>query len=138
MSELVGNPNCWFSHALAHVTVYCWHYVPMCPADSYYNGSLAVTNSGRLCQRWVDKTPHDHSWDYGTHHRYDEDYYYDTYHYFEVDGTVEAAENFCRNIGFDFVWCLTTDPGARDEYCDVRLCTGWLRNIASHTQLFSK
>ena len=69
------------------------------PADDnyMYNGSLAVTDGGRLCQRWED------GWD-------------DEFHYFEIDGTKEAAENFCRNVGYDSAWCYTTDPGV---HCQV-------------------
>ena len=40
------------------------------------------------------------------------------------DASLSDASNFCRNPdnGQD-VWCYTTDPNTRWEYCDVNLCS---------------
>ncbi len=45
---------------------------------------------------------------------------------FYLDGSVSAAENFCRNPDNkpDGPYCLTQDPGTRWEYCDVPRCQG--------------
>ena len=37
--------------------------------------------------------------------------------------------NFCRNPdGGVRVWCYTTDPGMRWEFCDVPICDGNLKD----------
>lgn len=43
-------------------------------------------------------------------------------------GSLEAAENYCRNPDLDEggPWCYTTDPRKRWEYCDIPLCSGRL------------
>jgi len=40
------------------------------------------------------------------------------------DGSVAAANNYCRNPDGSAVglWCYTTDPSVRWEPCDVALC----------------
>ena len=69
--------------------------------DSGYRGCQTRTRSGRRCQAWQSQYPHKHTrggnWFYGT------------------DGT----HNKCRNPdGEKTIWCYTTDPSSRWEYCD--------------------
>jgi hypothetical protein len=72
---------------------------------SDYGGLVSVTSSGRKCQNWHDQTPHKHNLGegYGNH-------------------------NYCRNYDFGSadaplgVWCYTTDPNVRWEFCDVPAC----------------
>ena len=66
---------------------------------SDYVGDISVTVSGRKCQNWLDQYPHQHEFnDIGNH-------------------------NSCRNLHFDKadapqgVWCYTTDPNVRWEFC---------------------
>ena len=42
------------------------------------------------------------------------------------DGSVAAAENYCRNPDGDYggPWCHTTNPITNWEYCPVPLCSG--------------
>ena len=66
---------------------------------SDYVGDISVTVSGRKCQNWLDQYPHQHDFsEIGNH-------------------------NSCRNLHFDKadapqgVWCYTTDPNVRWEFC---------------------
>eukprot|EP00058_Branchiostoma_floridae_P013184 XP_002598672.1 hypothetical protein BRAFLDRAFT_67080 [Branchiostoma floridae] len=69
-----------------------------------YRGTVAVTETGRTCQRWDSQYPHDHG-------------------YTTADYPSSGLEqNYCRNPGGDAgVWCYTTDPSTRWEYCDVHV-----------------
>ena len=66
-----------------------------------YRGCQNMTRSGKSCQRWDSQSPHDHS------------------------GTTPSANpdaglesNYCRNPDDeDTIWCYTTDPNTRWEYC---------------------
>nr|XP_055041438.1 apolipoprotein(a)-like isoform X2 [Misgurnus anguillicaudatus] len=70
-----------------------------------YRGTVSVTVSGKTCQKWTSKTPHDHSMT-------NEDY---------PCGGLE--ENYCRNPDRrNGPFCLTTDPETRWEYCSVPIC----------------
>ena len=89
----------------------------LCSEDDHYTGNLSVTENGRMCQRWDAQEPHPHIF-------YPAAYYDDENYYFYVDGSAEAAENYCRTIGYDFAWCYTTDPEVKHEYCHRRLCNG--------------
>ena len=41
------------------------------------------------------------------------------------DVTLDDAANYCRNPdGEPKLWCYTTDPGTRWQYCNVPLCEG--------------
>ncbi|XP_078612843.1 plasminogen-like [Branchiostoma floridae x Branchiostoma japonicum] len=74
---------------------------------SSYRGTVAVTETGRTCQRWDSQTPHSHT---------------RTPYFYPSSG---LEENYCRNPDGDpvGVWCYTTDPDQRWEYCDVPDCT---------------
>ncbi|XP_041635047.1 apolipoprotein(a)-like [Cheilinus undulatus] len=70
-----------------------------------YRGTVAVTASGKTCQRWWDQAPHKHD-------RTPENY-----------PCTGLGENFCRNPdNAKKPWCYTTDPGTRWEYCSVPTC----------------
>ena len=60
-----------------------------------YQGCQAMTNSGRVCMSWQDQTPHTHNHQHVGKH------------------------NYCRNPGGagNTIWCFTTDPNLRWEYC---------------------
>ena len=46
---------------------------------------------------------------------------------FPMDGSVLAAENYCRDPGGDgYLWCYTLDENIRWEYCFVPQCIGKL------------
>ncbi|XP_066288248.1 apolipoprotein(a)-like [Branchiostoma lanceolatum] len=90
-----------------------WQYCsnPACPFlcmgkpdGSDYRGNLSVTRTGKTCQRWDVDFPHDR--------RYRPDEY------------PELVENYCRNPGVDeaFLWCYTTDPSTRWQYCNNPAC----------------
>ena len=43
--------------------------------------------------------------------------------------SLDDVANYCRNPDDDgYLWCYTTDPDTRWEYCDVPCCQGWLSN----------
>ncbi|XP_019621162.1 PREDICTED: plasminogen-like [Branchiostoma belcheri] len=85
----------------------------VCPGKfdgSDYRGNLSVTKSGRTCQRWDSNTPH-------FHHNY--------WPGTSGPGTdPDVAENYCRNPDSDgaTLWCYTTDPKKRWEYCNNPAC----------------
>ncbi|KAI8482588.1 hypothetical protein Bbelb_396550 [Branchiostoma belcheri] len=70
-----------------------------------YRGTVSVTETGKTCQRWDSQTPHEHD-------------------YTPADyPSAGLEENYCRNPDDDTrVWCYTTDPDTRWDYCDVPVC----------------
>ena len=72
-----------------------------------YRGNVAVTSSGRTCQRWSQQRPHRHPTDPNT---------------FPTD--LADNGNLCRNPGGlgTGPWCYTEDPDVRWEYCTVPRC----------------
>lgn len=70
-----------------------------------YNGTVNITESGRICQIWDKDTPHVHP--------------LTSLYRLYLEG-----HNFCRNPEGRGVrpWCYTTDPTQRWEYCDVKRC----------------
>jgi integrin beta 3 len=76
-----------------------------------YTGTVAVTKTGKTCQRWDSQSPHQHTRTTANGHPF-------------PDGSDEAAMNFCRNPDDwpEGVWCYTTDPESRWELCDVPRC----------------
>ena len=61
---------------------------------SDYEGQESITASGRVCQSWDQQEPHQH-------------------------GKPSFSHNYCRNPDGEpkGVWCYTTDPKVRFEYC---------------------
>ncbi|KAI8491001.1 hypothetical protein Bbelb_314200 [Branchiostoma belcheri] len=83
-----------------------------------YRGTVTVTGTGRTCQRWDRQTPHKHT-------RTSANY-----------PSSGLEQNYCRNPDHEpTLWCYTTDPGKRWEFCDVPHCDGqlgaWLRQDTS-------
>jgi len=71
---------------------------------------MRSTVTGKLCQYWSSHTPHGHI-------------YINASMY--ADGSVERAENFCRNPDKNFdkgAWCYTIGKNVRWEMCNVPMC----------------
>ncbi|KAI8514544.1 hypothetical protein Bbelb_071350 [Branchiostoma belcheri] len=75
------------------------------PDGSDYRGDVAVTISGKTCQRWDAEKTHQHTlW---------------------LELFPELTENYCRNPSPESkysVWCYTTDPSTLWEYCINPAC----------------
>eukprot|EP00058_Branchiostoma_floridae_P019986 XP_002605476.1 hypothetical protein BRAFLDRAFT_92893 [Branchiostoma floridae] len=70
-----------------------------------YRGTVSVTQTGKTCQRWDSQTPHEHD---------------RTPANYPARGLVD---NYCRNLDDWYaIWCYTTDPNYRWDYCDVPVC----------------
>ena len=70
-----------------------------------YTGNASTTESGMACQIWSDIDDYDYYTDVGEH-------------------------NYCRSPdGGKKVWCFTTDPVIRWEYCDVPFCIAYTKGI---------
>jgi len=75
-----------------------------------YIGGTSQTASGLTCQAWNVQTPHQHEFGRLGHH------------------------NHCRNPdGESGVWCYTTSPDKRWDYCDVRECNGCDKGFSNAT-----
>lgn len=73
-----------------------------------YVGCQQQTNSGLTCQNWESQWPHSHR-----------------YNQLSAPGTGVGDHNHCRNPDGDpnGIWCYTTDPSTRWEYCTTRQVT---------------
>jgi len=72
-----------------------------------YRGSMSVTESGRICQKWASQNPHvPHSC-------------------CDPDAVPELkSHNYCRNPnGDDRPWCYTMDENKRWDYCKIPYCS---------------
>ncbi|XP_050751137.1 plasminogen-like [Gymnogyps californianus] len=73
-----------------------------------YRGTVATTGRGRTCQEWNSQKPHSHK-------------------YFTPVTHPRAGldKNYCRNPDGDVngVWCFTTDPEKKWEYCEIPRCS---------------
>ena len=79
-----------------------------------YTGTVSITNGWRTCQLWSEQVPHRHAFTGND--------------YFPFDGSVEEAENYCRQVDGDKrPWCYTTDTYMRWQYCDDHICGGNLQ-----------
>ena len=79
------------------------------PLGANYSGRTSETASGRTCQAWSASQPHEHTQTYVGEH------------------------NYCRNpIGNpQGVYCYTTDPQKRWEYCSVPICTSKILDFSA-------
>ena len=93
---------------------------------SNYRGTTSTTSSGRTCQNWQDQHPHRWLQFFGAF----------SYKFlklllnviFSHDFDDTGDHNFCRNPDNGHrVWCYTTDPDMRWEFCDVPICDGNLK-----------
>ena len=86
----------------------------LCPPGTdlrLYSGNVSTTNGGRTCQPWAETSPFYHTL-MGSHN-------------YPIDGSVEAANNYCRNIHSSHIpWCFTMDIERPFQYCDERICDG--------------
>eukprot|EP00075_Anas_platyrhynchos_P001321 XP_005015962.2 plasminogen [Anas platyrhynchos] len=70
-----------------------------------YRGTTSITESGRKCQAWNSKSPHNLE------------------KILKKFPNADLRENYCRNPdGDDRPWCFTTDPNRIWEYCNLRRC----------------
>ena len=69
-----------------------------------YRGRVAVTKTGKTCQKWTTQAPHKHT-------RTPEGY--------PLGGL--GDHNYCRNPDSEpnGAWCYTENPAKRWEYCDI-------------------
>jgi len=75
-----------------------------------YRGMMRSTVSGKMCQHWSAQSPHSHN--------FTDDSMF-------ADGSIQLADNFCRNPdpdNKDGAWCYTLDEDTEWELCDVPLC----------------
>lgn len=74
---------------------------------SGYRGTQSITVDGLECQKWSSNVPHEHS--------------FITKASAGLDGL--GDHNYCRNPNKMYgVWCYTTDPEKRLDYCSVPTC----------------
>jgi len=67
----------------------------------WYRGCQTKTRSGKTCQSWSAQEPH-------SHEKFSENF-----------PGANLEHNYCRNPdGEASIWCYTTDPGLRWEFCD--------------------
>ena len=95
---------------LIFITYYYHYYcLTVCIKSTKYVGHRNGTKSNRVCQNWASQYPHSHF--HGSHD-------------FEFpDGSVAAAQNYCRDPTNDgLIWYYTTDPNKRIEACDFKIC----------------
>ena len=70
-------------------------------AGKLYRGCQTETKSGKTCQHWHQQHPHKHD-------RFDVNF----------PGTGLKKHNYCRNPDNETtIWCYTTDPATRWEFC---------------------
>ena len=106
-------------------TCECWNG----KKSAEYNGSVSITENGRICQAWTAKIPHDHNYTYAI--------------YFPSDNySMAAAENYCRDPGgvVGRTWCYTMDENVLWEYCNPPTCKCKLSECKSfdfHFNLFT-
>ena len=89
-------------------------------SDTGYSGTWNITPTGRTCQRWDSNSPH-------THANSVTDI---------PESTFTDAENYCRNPDEGYgLWCYTTDPAMRFEYCDIWRCLPDNSKLFTHTHI---
>ncbi|XP_053387238.1 plasminogen-like, partial [Mercenaria mercenaria] len=75
-----------------------------------FQGQVSRTESGVECQRWDTTAPHDHN--FGNQPSK------------FSDASVSDAANYCRDPTQveSRLWCYTTDPNQRWDWCNVKKC----------------
>ena len=75
-----------------------------------YKGKVNITRSGKVCQSWVQTTPHMHKF---------------TWRSGFPDGSPAESSNYCRSPTSGKTqgpWCFTMDADVPWQYCSVPLC----------------
>jgi len=93
-----------------------------------YIGHVNHTVSGIPCQRWISKSPHDHS--------YDDILYFADYSS-NPEAMVQDVANYCRNpAGLTsadvMAWCFTSEDNVDKEFCDIPRCKSKLVFTVCH------
>lgn len=71
------------------------------PLGRKYRGTMATTELGYTCQKWSSQSPHQHTL------------------------LKTETHNYCRNPDNEpGLWCYTTDPKKRWDFCPVPVCPG--------------
>jgi len=87
--------------------------------DVLYRGCQTETRLGYQCQNWDSQSPHSH--------KYTPEAYPDS----------GLVKNYCRNpSGASTIWCYTTDPNKRWDYCDA-MGTEWRDIVANEAELIN-
>ena len=86
------------------------------PLGFLYDGNSNVTIDGTACQPWASSQPHKHNF------------------------TALGEHNHCRNPNGDQlgVWCFTSDPHKRWDYCPVPRCSTMQKVITMKVLDFSE
>ncbi|XP_074641248.1 plasminogen-like [Tubulanus polymorphus] len=86
---------------------YCKKRCSLPDRGIYYTGKHNVTRTGRTCQRWAVDEPHRKVGEASSPSNFPEKDF-------------QKAKNYCRNPDNGAcIWCYTTDPDRRFEYCNV-------------------
>ena len=98
--QLVSYTN---THSLAFLPVNCYSDFDL---GVSYRGDVAVTMSGKTCQKWISQYPHPHS-------------------ITPLNRSELEGHNHCRNPDGrgKSPWCYTTDNSTRWEYCNIPTCS---------------
>eukprot|EP00746_Dinoflagellata_sp_MGD_P151095 gnl/MRDRNA2_/MRDRNA2_82789_c0_seq1.p1 gnl/MRDRNA2_/MRDRNA2_82789_c0~~gnl/MRDRNA2_/MRDRNA2_82789_c0_seq1.p1 ORF type:complete len:293 (+),score=87.06 gnl/MRDRNA2_/MRDRNA2_82789_c0_seq1:71-949(+) len=86
-----------------------------------YRGLVTSTESGRTCQNWLDKKPHNIDVD-------------------PDDKNGLGNHNFCRNPDESFKkpWCYTMDPTVEKEECEIPICEEFSREFQDEAEAMAK
>jgi len=85
----------------------CWDQKDRNAEGTGYDGKQDTTISGIKCQNWNTQSPHSHG------------FYPAKYQDMGI-----GDHNYCRNPAAKYtkVWCYTSSPGTRWDWCDVPTC----------------
>ncbi|XP_069500278.1 hepatocyte growth factor-like protein isoform X2 [Ambystoma mexicanum] len=100
------SPNTQLQRNVHHDLYQKKDYVRPCITGTgdHYRGTVSRTESGKTCQPWMEKFPHDHR--------------------YSPDARNGLEENYCRNPTNDpqGPWCYTTDQSVRHQFCGIKKC----------------
>lgn len=97
-----------------------------------YRGTVDMTPSGIMCQRWDSQYPHNHTfmpqaypckWVRNSHEKAHSPIHQWEFPSKQIAGwhslfSRDLRENYCRNPdGQEFPWCFTSDPRVRTMFC---------------------